>query len=34
MKVVRLLTLRTGRFTSRKYSWYSFLIEVEATPGP
>jgi hypothetical protein len=21
-------------FTPRKYSWYSFLLEVESTPGP
>ena len=21
-------------FTPRKYSWYSFLIEAESTPGP
>jgi hypothetical protein len=21
-------------FTSRKYSWYSFLLEAESTPGP
>jgi hypothetical protein len=21
-------------FTPRKYSWYSFLLEVELTPGP
>jgi len=21
-------------FTSRKYTWYSFLLEAESTPGP
>ena len=21
-------------FTPRKYSWYSFLLEAESTPGP
>jgi len=21
-------------FTTRKYSWYSFLLEVESNPGP
>jgi len=21
-------------FTTSKYSWYSFLLEVESTPGP
>jgi hypothetical protein len=21
-------------FTPRKYSWYSFLVEAESTPGP
>ena len=31
MKVVRLSALRTGRFTPRKYSWYSFLLEAEST---
>jgi len=30
----RLSALRTGRLTHRKYSWYSFLLEVESTPGP
>jgi len=30
----RLSALRTGGFTPRKYSWYSFLLEVESTPGP
>ena len=29
----RLSALRTGRFTPRKYSWYSFLLEAESTPG-
>jgi len=32
--VVRLSALRTGRLTPRKYSWYSFLLEAESTPGP
>ena len=33
MKVVRLSALRTGRlYHSRKYSWYSFLLEAESTP--
>ena len=31
MKVVRLSALRTA---PRKYSWYSFLLEVESTLGP
>jgi hypothetical protein len=35
MKVVRLSALRTpAAFTLRKYSWYSFLLEAESTPGP
>jgi hypothetical protein len=35
MKVVRLSALRTGRlYTPKKYSWYSFLLETESTPGP
>jgi hypothetical protein len=34
MKVVRLSALRTGRFTPRNNSWYSFLLEAESTPGP
>ena len=34
MKVVRLSALRTGRLSPRKYSWYSFLLEAESTPGP
>jgi len=35
MKVVRLSALRTGRlYPPRKYSWYSFLLEAESTPGP
>ena len=33
-KVVRLSALRTGRLNLRKYSWYSFLLEAESTPGP
>jgi hypothetical protein len=34
MKVARLSALRTGRFYPRKYSWFSFLLEAESTPGP
>jgi hypothetical protein len=34
MKVVRLSAIRTGRLYPRKYSWYSFLLEAESTPGP
>ena len=34
MKVVRLSALRTGRLYPKKYSWYSFLLEAESTPGP
>jgi len=34
MKVVRLSALRTGHLYPRKYSWYSFLLEAESTPGP
>ena len=30
----RLSALRTGRLYPRKYSWYSFLLEAESTPGP
>ena len=30
----KVLTLRTGRLYPRKYSWYSFLLEAESTPGP
>ena len=34
MKVVRLSALRTGHLNPlRKYSWYSFLLEAESTPG-
>ena len=29
-----LSALRTGRLYPRKYSWYSFLLETESTPGP
>jgi hypothetical protein len=32
--VVRLSALRTGRLNPRKYTWYSFLLEAESTPGP
>jgi hypothetical protein len=37
MKVVRLPGLRTGLIyppPPSKYSWYSFLLEAESTPGP
>jgi len=35
LRVVRLSALRTGRlYPRRKYSWYSFLLEAESTPGP
>ena len=34
MKVVRLSALRTGRQAPRKYSWYSFMLEADSTPGP
>ena len=30
----RLSALRTGRLYSRKYSWYSFLLETESASGP
>ena len=31
----RLSALRTGRlYPPRKYSWYSFLLKAESTPGP
>jgi len=31
----RLSALRTGRLSPpRKYSWYSFLLDAESTPGP
>jgi hypothetical protein len=35
MKVVMLSALRTGRLypPPRRYSWYSFLLEAESTPG-
>jgi hypothetical protein len=34
MKVVRLSALPTGRlYPPRKYSWYSFLLDAELTPG-
>jgi hypothetical protein len=32
---VPMSALRTGRlYSPRKYSWYSFLLEAESTPGP
>jgi hypothetical protein len=34
MKVARLSALRTSRLYLKKYSWYSFLLEAEFTPGP
>ena len=34
MKVVRLSAPRTGRlYQTRKYPWYSFLLEAVSTPG-
>jgi hypothetical protein len=34
VKVARLSAIRTGRlYHPRKYSWYSFLLEAESTPG-
>ena len=32
--VVRLSAPRTAAFALRKYTWYSFLLEAESTPGP
>jgi len=32
--VVRLSAYRTGRLYPTKYTWYSFLLEAESTPGP
>jgi hypothetical protein len=32
--MVRLSALSTGRFTPRKYTWYSFLLEAEWTSRP
>jgi len=34
MEVVKLSALHTGRLYPRKYTWYSFLLEAESTPGP
>src|SRR5215475_7292663 len=34
MKVVSLSAYVPAAFTPRKYSWYSFLLEAESTPGP
>jgi len=31
--VVRLSALRTGRLYPEKYTWYSFLLEADLTPG-
>ena len=33
-KVVRLSAYEPAAFTPRIYSWYSFLLEAELTPGP
>jgi len=33
MKMVRLSALALAAFTPTKYSWYSFLLEAESTPG-
>ena len=30
----RLRPYAPAAFTPRKYSWYSFLLEAESTPGP
>jgi len=32
--VISLSALRTGRLYPRKYSWYSFLLRTESSPGP
>ena len=32
--VVRCQPYAPAAFTPRKYSWYSFLLEAELTPGP
>ena len=32
--VVRLSAYAPTTFTPRKYSWYSFLLEADSTPGP
>jgi len=32
MVVIRLSALRTDRLYAKKYSWHSFLLEVESTP--
>ena len=34
MKMISLSARRTGRLYPRKYSWCSFLLEAESTPGP
>jgi len=34
MNVIRLSALSTGHLYSKKYSWYSFLLEVVSTPWP
>jgi len=34
MKVARLSAHAPVAFTPRKYSWYSFPLEAESTPGP
>jgi len=31
--VVRLSALLTGRLYPSKYTWYSFMLEAESTPG-
>ena len=30
----RKVVIVTAAFNPRKYSWYSFLLEAESTPGP
>ena len=32
--VVSCQSYAPATFTPRKYSWYSFLLEAELTPGP
>jgi hypothetical protein len=34
MKVVSSQPYAPAVFSSRKYSWYSFLLEAKSTPGP
>jgi hypothetical protein len=32
--VIQLRVTAPAAFTPKKYSWYSFLLEAESTPGP